>query len=175
MARIVLSRDDISRAIRRIAHEIIERNRGAENILLLGIPTRGVTLAERLQDAISEIESTPVSMGSIDITLHRDDLRLRPPRPLQPTRIPATGIEGRDVILVDDVFFSGRTIRAALDALGEIGRPSTVQLAVLVDRGHRELPIRADYVGKNLPTSRGEQVRVHLSPWEKQDEVVIEG
>lgn len=175
MARTVLSRDDIARAIRRIAHEIIERNRGAENILLLGIPTRGVTLAERLQEAIAEIEAKPVSMGSIDITLHRDDLRLKPPRPLQPTRIPSGGIEGRDVILVDDVFFSGRTVRAALDALGEIGRPATVQLAVLVDRGHRELPIRADYVGKNLPTSRGEQVRVHLSPWEKVDEVVIEG
>ena len=175
MSRIVLSRDDIQRAIRRIAHEIIEHNRGAENVVLLGIPSRGVTLAERLQETISEIESKPVSMGSIDITLHRDDLRLRPPRPLQPTRIPSSGIEGRDVILVDDVFFSGRTVRAALDALGEIGRPSTVQLAVLVDRGHRELPIRADYVGKNLPTSRGEQVRVHLSPWDEIDQVVIEG
>lgn len=175
MNRIVLSRDDISRAIRRIAHEILERNRGADNILLLGIPSRGVTLAERLQTVLSEIESKPVACGSIDITLHRDDLRLRPPRPLQPTRIPAIGIEGRDVILVDDVFFSGRTVRAALDALGEIGRPATVQLAVLVDRGHRELPIRADYVGKNLPTSLAEQVRVHLTPWEEHDEVVIEG
>lgn len=175
MTRTVLSRDDISRAIRRIAHEILERNKGAENIVLLGIPTRGVILAERLQQVISEIESRTVEMGSIDITLHRDDLRLRPPRPLSPTRIPATGIEGKDVILVDDVFFSGRTIRAALDALGEIGRPSTVQLAVLIDRGHRELPIRADFVGKNLPTSRSEAVKVHLAPLDEEDRVVIEG
>jgi len=175
MTRIVLSRGDISRAIRRIAHEILERNKGAENLLLLGIPTRGVTLAERLQRDISEIEGRPVEMGSIDITLHRDDLRLRPPRPLSPTKIPVSGIEGKDVVLVDDVFFSGRTIRAALDALGELGRPSTVQLAVLVDRGHRELPIRADYVGKNLPTARSESVRVRLSPLEEIDEVVIEG
>lgn len=175
MTRIVLSREDISRAIRRIAHEILERNKGAENIVLLGIPTRGVILAERLQQAISEIESRTVEMGSIDITLHRDDLRLRPPRPLSPTRIPSQGIEGKDVILVDDVFFSGRTIRAALDALGEVGRPATVQLAVLVDRGHRELPIRADYVGKNLPTSRSETVKVQLLPLDDEDRVVIEG
>jgi pyrimidine operon attenuation protein/uracil phosphoribosyltransferase len=121
MTRIVLSREDISRAIRRISHEILERNKGAENLLLLGIPTRGVTLAQRLQRDISEIEGRPVEMGSIDITLHRDDLRLRPPRPLSPTQIPVSGVEGRDVVLVDDVFFSGRTIRAALDALGEIG------------------------------------------------------
>lgn len=175
MTRIVLSRDEIARAIRRIAHEILERNKGAENLLLLGIPTRGVTLAERLGTALSEIEGRTIDIGSIDITLHRDDLRLRPPRPLHPTQIPTSGIDGRDVILVDDVFFSGRTVRAALDALGEIGRPSTVQLAVLVDRGHRELPIRADYVGKNLPTSRHETVRVRLEPWEENDEVVIEG
>lgn len=175
VTRIVLSREDIARAIRRIAHEILERNKGAENLLLLGIPTRGVTLAERLRIALTEIEGRDIEMGSIDITLHRDDLRLRPPRPLQPTEIPSTGIDGRDVVLVDDVFFSGRTVRAALDALGEIGRPATVQLAVLVDRGHRELPIRADYVGKNLPTSRNETVRVRLEPWEEMDEVVIEG
>jgi pyrimidine operon attenuation protein / uracil phosphoribosyltransferase len=175
MSRTVLTHEEVARAIRRIAHEILERNKGASNILLLGIPTRGVTLAERLQSAISDIEGVPVAVGSIDITLHRDDLRLKPPRPLSPTKIPQGGIDGKDVVLVDDVFFSGRTIRAALDALGEIGRPATVQLAVLVDRGHRELPIRADYVGKNLPTARSESVRVHLTPLEEVDEVVIEG
>lgn len=175
MTRIVFSHDDMARAIRRIAHEILERNKGAENLLLLGIPTRGVILAERLQRVISEIEKFPIEMGSIDITLHRDDLRMRPPRPLSPTRIPSGGIEGKDVILVDDVFYSGRTVRAALDALGELGRPATVQLAVLIDRGHRQLPIRADYVGKNLPTSRNESVKVHLAPLEAEDKVVIEG
>lgn len=175
MTRTVLSRDDISRAIRRIAHEILERNKGADNLLLLGIPTRGVTLAERLASVIEEIEGEAVDVGSIDITLHRDDLRLRPPRPLNPTMIPKSGVEAKDVVLVDDVFFSGRTIRSALDALGEIGRPSTVQLAVLVDRGHRELPIRADYVGKNLPTSRSEIVKVLLLPIDGEECVVIEG
>lgn len=174
MTRIILSREEIKRAIRRIAHEILERNKGAENLLILGIPTRGVTLAERIAEAISEIEGSEISFGSIDITLHRDDLRLRPPRPLHSTSIPSLGIDQRDVVLVDDVFFSGRTIRAALDALGEIGRPATVQLAVLVDRGHRELPIRADYVGKNIPTSRDETVKVRLAPIDNLDEVVIE-
>ena len=175
MTRTVLSREEIARAIRRIAHEILERNKGACSLLLLGIPTRGVALAERIAAEITSIEGSQVALGSLDITLHRDDLRLRAPRPLHPTQIPASGIEGRDVVLVDDVFFSGRTIRAALDALGELGRPATVQLAVLVDRGHRELPIRADFVGKNLPTSRSEQVRVRLKPHEDDDEVVIEG
>lgn len=174
MTRNVLSREEISRAIRRISHEILERNKGADSLLLLGIPTRGVLLAERIAKEIASIEGKQVSLGSLDITLHRDDLRLRAPRPLHRTEIPATGIEGRDVILVDDVFFSGRTIRAALDALGELGRPATVQLAVLVDRGHRELPIRADFVGKNLPTSRDEQVKVHLQPIDEDDEVIIQ-
>lgn len=174
MTRNILSREEISRAIRRIAHEILERNKGAENLLILGIPTRGVILAKRLADAITAIEGSEVASGSIDITLHRDDLRLRPPKPLHSTHIPSSGIDQKDVVLVDDVFFSGRTIRAALDALGEIGRPATVQLAVLVDRGHRELPIRADYVGKNIPTSRDEQVRVRLEPIDDVDEVVIE-
>lgn len=174
MTRIILSRDEIARATRRIAHEILERNKGAGNLLLLGIPTRGVTLAHRLAEAIGDIEGSDVPCGAIDITLHRDDLRLRPPRPLHSTQIPSSGIEHRDVVLVDDVFFSGRTIRAALDALGEIGRPATVQLAVLVDRGHRELPIRADYVGKNIPTSRDETVKVRLVPIDESDEVVIE-
>lgn len=174
MTRIILSREEIARATKRIAHEILERNKGAANLLILGIPTRGVTLAQRLADAIAAIEGSEVATGSIDVTLHRDDLRLRAPRPLHPTFIPSSGLDQRDVVLVDDVFFSGRTIRAALDALGEIGRPATVQLAVLVDRGHRELPIRADYVGKNIPTSRDETVRVRLEPIDDADEVVIE-
>jgi pyrimidine operon attenuation protein / uracil phosphoribosyltransferase len=173
MAGTVLTRDEIARAIRRIAHEILERNKGSQNLVLLGIPTRGAILAQRLVSEIFAIEKSDVPIGTLDITLHRDDLRTRPPKPLSPTHIPASGIENRDVILVDDVFFSGRTIRAALDALGQLGRPSSVQLAVLVDRGHRELPIRADYVGKNLPTSRDESVKVHLTPLEADDEVVI--
>jgi pyrimidine operon attenuation protein/uracil phosphoribosyltransferase len=175
MTRIAFSREEISRAVRRISHEILERNKGADSLLLLGIPTRGVILAQRIQAEIAIIEGKEVALGSLDITLHRDDLRMRAPRPLHRTEIPADGIEGRDVVLIDDVFFSGRTIRAALDALGELGRPATVQLAVLVDRGHRELPIRADFVGKNLPTSRGEQVKVQLEPIDSEDAVVIEG
>ncbi|MEY2823289.1 MAG: bifunctional pyr operon transcriptional regulator/uracil phosphoribosyltransferase PyrR [Actinomycetota bacterium] len=175
MTRTVLTRDEISRAVRRISHEILERNKGADSLLLLGIPTRGVILAQRIHAEIAAIEGKQVGLGSLDITLHRDDLRLRAPRPLHRTEIPAGGIEGRDVVLVDDVFFSGRTIRAALDALGELGRPATVQLAVLIDRGHRQLPIRADFVGKNLPTSRSEQVKVQFEPLDSEDGVVIEG
>ena len=173
MSRIVLSSEDISRALKRIAHEILERNKGSENLTLLGIPTRGALLSARLAVEIEKIEGSKVSHGTLDITLHRDDLQTRPLKPLLPTFIPEEGIEGRDLVLVDDVFYSGRTIRAAFDALGELGRAATVQLAVLVDRGHRELPIRADYVGKNLPTSRSETVRVHLQPLENHDEVVI--
>lgn len=175
MTRIVFAREEISRAVRRISHEILERNKGADSLLLLGIPTRGVLLAQRIQAEIAAIEGKEVALGSLDITLHRDDLRLRAPRPLHRTEIPTGGIEGRDVVLIDDVFFSGRTIRAALDALGELGRPATVQLAVLIDRGHRELPIRADFVGKNLPTSRSEQVKVQLEPIDSEDGVVLEG
>lgn len=171
---IAMPADDMRRAISRIAHEILERNSGSEKITLLGIPTRGNFLAERISQAITDIEKRTVPTGSLDITLHRDDLRTRSPRALMPTRIPAEGIEDRNVILVDDVLFSGRTIRAALDALGEVGRPRTVQLAVLVDRGHRELPIRADYVGKNLPTSKNQSVLVKLSEFDGVDEVVIE-
>ena len=171
--KIAMSSLDISRALTRISHEILERNNGSEFLTLLGIPTRGAHLAQRIAATISGFENREVAMGTLDITLHRDDLRLRPPRPLMATRIPDQGIEGRDVILIDDVFFSGRTIRAALDALGEIGRPRSVQLAVLVDRGHRQLPIRADYVGKNLPTSRKEAVKVHLSEIDGVDEVLI--
>jgi len=172
---VALSAPDISRALIRISHEILERNQGAENIILLGIPTRGAHLATRISQTISTIEGRDVAVGMLDITMHRDDLRMRPLRAIMPTSIPSSGIEGRDVVLIDDVFFSGRTIRAALDALGEIGRPRSVQLAVLVDRGHRELPIRADYVGKNLPTSPSQSVRVHLTEIDGIDEVLIEG
>ena len=165
---------DISRALTRISNEILERNSGSDNLVILGIPTRGAHLSNRISKLISEIEGKPVASGTLDITLHRDDLRTRAPRPLMPTMIPNEGIEGKDVVLVDDVLFSGRTIRAALDALGEIGRPQTVQLAVLVDRGHRELPIRADFVGKNLPTNRNQSVKVLLSEVDGRDEVVVE-
>lgn len=169
-----LSPQDISRALVRISHEILEGNRGASNIVLLGIPTRGAHLSARISAIMSDIESQPIAHGTLDITLHRDDLRLRPPRAILPTSIPTSGIEGRDVVLVDDVLFSGRTIAAALDALGEIGRPKTVQLAVLVDRGHRQLPIKADYVGKNLPTSIDQSVKVYLTETDGRDEVTIE-
>jgi len=172
---LVLPAPDISRALTRISHEILERNAGSSNITLLGIPTRGAHLAKRIAEIISKIEGVPVQVGTLDITLHRDDLRMRPPRALMPTMIPSLGVEDRNVILVDDVLFSGRTIRAALDALGEIGRPKSVQLAILVDRGHRELPIRADYVGKNIPTSASQSVIVHLTELDGADEVLIEG
>lgn len=169
-----LSAQDITRALTRISHEILEKNQGLTNIVLLGIPTRGAHLASRISSIITSIEGTEVPTGTLDITLFRDDLRTRPPRAIMPTKIPTSGIEGKDVILIDDVLFSGRTIRSALDALGEIGRPRTVQLAVLVDRGHRELPIKADFVGKNLPTSKTQSVKVFLSDIDGRDEVSIE-
>jgi pyrimidine operon attenuation protein/uracil phosphoribosyltransferase len=168
----ILESADIDRALKRISHEIIERNQGLDSVVLLGIPTRGAYLASRIAQILMGLGSK-VPVGTLDITMHRDDLRLRPPRPLLETLMPTGGIEGKDVVLVDDVLFSGRTIRAALDALGELGRPRTVQLAVLVDRGHRELPIRADYVGKNLPTSAKESVRVQLSEIDEIDCVEI--
>ena len=168
-----LSAQEISRALTRISHEILEKNNGSSNLTLLGIPTRGAHLATRIATLINSIDSCQVPVGTLDITLHRDDLRMRPPRALMPTLIPAAGIDGRDVILIDDVLFSGRTIRAALDALGEIGRPKSVQLAILVDRGHRELPIRADFVGKNIPTARTQNVKVNLSETDGQDEVLV--
>ena len=171
---VALSAQDITRALTRISHEILEKNQGLTNIVLLGIPTRGAHLATRISSLITSIEGTEVPTGTLDITLFRDDLRIRPPRAIMPTKIPTSGIEGKDVILIDDVLFSGRTIRSALDALGEIGRPRTVQLAVLVDRGHRELPIKADFVGKNLPTSRNQSVKVFLSDIDGRDEVSIE-
>lgn len=171
---IAMSAADVSRALTRISHEILERNGGSDSIVLLGIPRRGAHLAHRIAAIMSTIESQEIPVGTLDITLHRDDLRMHPPRALMPTMIPQAGIQGRDVVLIDDVFFSGRTIRAALDALGELGRPKSVQLAVLVDRGHRELPIRADYVGKNLPTSRQQSVKVHVAEVDGVDEVLIE-
>lgn len=172
---VVLNGAEIARALRRISHEILERNHGSTDLLLIGIPTRGVALAQHISAAIETIENSTVECGTLDITMYRDDLRLRPPRNLYPTLIPASGIDGKNVVLVDDVLFSGRTIRAALDALNELGRPKTVQLAVLIDRGHRELPIRADYVGKNIPTSKVESVKVHLQSIDGIDEVRIEG
>ena len=173
MSKVVLDDADIGRAITRISHEIVERNKGADDLILLGIPSRGFPLAQRIAAAIERIEATAVEVGSLDITLYRDDLRLRPARALEPTSIPAGGIDGKVVVLVDDVLYSGRTIRAALDAISDIGRPRAVQLAVLVDRGHRELPIRPDFVGKNLPTSHDEQVRVALAEFDDVDEVVL--
>ncbi|MGK3947657.1 bifunctional pyr operon transcriptional regulator/uracil phosphoribosyltransferase PyrR [Microbacterium sp. K2] len=173
-ARTVLHEADISRALTRIAHEILESNRGAENLVLLGIPTRGVTLAHRLSAVIGEIAQTTVPVGALDVTLFRDDLAKQPTRSPRPTDIPAGGIDGKTVVLVDDVLFSGRSIRAALDALQSIGRPSIVRLAILVDRGHRELPIRPDFVGKNIPSSRQERVNVRLAEHDSAEEVTIE-
>lgn len=171
--RVVLEATEISRAISRISHEIDERTKSASDIVLLGIPTRGVGLANRVAAKLGEIQNREIPVGSIDITMFRDDLRLRPAKALMPTKIPNTGLDQKLVILVDDVLFSGRTIRAALDAISAIGRPRAVQLAVLVDRGHRELPIRADYVGKNLPTSLDEKVLVQLQEFDGLDAVSI--
>ncbi|NSC20583.1 bifunctional pyr operon transcriptional regulator/uracil phosphoribosyltransferase PyrR [Streptomyces albus subsp. chlorinus] len=172
-ARPVLEAPDIKRVLTRIAHEIVERAKGADDVVLLGIPTRGVFLARRLAAKLEEITGRAIPVGSLDITMYRDDLRLGPARALARTEIPAEGVDGRLVVLVDDVLYSGRTIRAALDALGDIGRPRAVQLAVLVDRGHRELPIRADYVGKNLPTSQREIVKVQLTEEDGHDGVLL--
>ena len=169
----VLGPDEIRRALTRIGHEILERTDGAGGVVLLGIPTRGVPLARRLAERLAETEGVRVPVGSLDITLYRDDLRLRPARTLGHTEVPGSGIDGMVVVLVDDVLFSGRTVRAALDALGDIGRPRAVQLAVLVDRGHRELPIRPDYVGKNLPTAKREVVRVLLTETDGEDSVTL--
>jgi pyrimidine operon attenuation protein / uracil phosphoribosyltransferase len=178
--RELMSAADVGRTISRIAHEIIEKTALGDSagpdeprVVLLGIPTRGVTLAERLAADISEFSGVEVARGALDITLYRDDLMMQPPRPLEATLIPAAGIDGVLVILVDDVLYSGRSVRSALDALRDLGRPRAVQLAVLVDRGHRELPLRADYVGKNVPTSRSESVRVLLREHDGGDAVVI--
>jgi pyrimidine operon attenuation protein/uracil phosphoribosyltransferase len=172
-ARPVLEGPDNARVLTRIAHEIVERAKGADDVVLLGIPTRGVFLAQRLAAKLEQITERKIPVGSLDITMYRDDLRMHPPRALARTEIPGDGIDGKLVVLVDDVLFSGRTIRAALDALNDIGRPRAVQLAVLVDRGHRELPIRADYVGKNLPTSLRETVKVQLAEEDGRDTVLL--
>jgi pyrimidine operon attenuation protein/uracil phosphoribosyltransferase len=173
--RTVLDQHDVARALTRIAHEILERNKGAGDLVLLGIPSRGVPLARRIATRIASVEGIEVPVGSLDVTMYRDDLRMRPARTLLPTDIPPGGIEGKVVVLVDDVLFSGRTIRAALDAMADVGRPQAVRLAVLVDRGHRELPIRADFVGKNLPTSLVESVKVRLEEFDGTDAVTISG
>lgn len=178
--RTVLNHDDVQRALVRIAHQILEHNRGSNDLLLLGIPSRGVPLAKRLASLIAgfeatngtHVEATDIA-GALDVTMYRDDLRRGPARVSQPTHIPVGGIDGKTVVLVDDVLFSGRTVRAALDALSDTGRPRAVQLAVLVDRGHRELPIRADYVGKNLPSARSERIGVELTELDGGDRVVI--
>lgn len=173
----LLSSDDVSRTVARIAHQIIEKtaldSADAPRVILLGIPSGGVPLAQRLSHKIEEFSGVAVPWGSLDITLYRDDLLNKPHRALQPTTIPTGGIDNATVILVDDVLYSGRTIRAALDALSDVGRPDIIQLAVLVDRGHREVPIRADYVGKNLPTAREEDVTVYNSEIDGRDAVVL--
>ena len=172
-AKPVLSASEVARAVDRMAHELLEKTGGGADVVLLGIPTRGTTLAARLARRIEAFESVVVPTGSLDITLYRDDLRLKSPRALEETEVPPDGIDGKLVVLVDDVLFSGRTVRAALDALADLGRPRAVQLAVLVDRGHRELPIRADYVGKNIPTSLREAVHVQLTEHDGQDAVLL--
>lgn len=173
----LLSENDVARTIARIAHQIIEKTAldapGTNPVLLLGIPSGGVPIASELAQKIKEFTGVDVPVGSLDVTLYRDDLRKSPHRALQPTNLPLDGINGRHIILVDDVLYSGRTIRAALDALRDIGRPDIIQLAVLVDRGHRQLPIRADYVGKNLPTSRGEDVQVFIKEIDDRTAVVL--
>lgn len=177
-ATLVLGPAEIARALTRIAHEILERNKGGADVVLLGIPTRGLPLAQRLARKLAEVEPGLVAddlVGALDVTMYRDDLAQHPTRTIGATRIPAGGVDERAVVLVDDVLFSGRTIRAALDAINDLGRPRVVQLAALVDRGHRELPIRADFVGKNLPTSHTERVRVLLEETDGRDAVLIEG
>ncbi len=172
-ARPVLSAAEVGRVVDRMAHELLEKNAGAADVVLLGIPTRGTALARRLAARVEAFEGVVLPTGSLDPTLYRDDLRLRGPRALDVTDVPVDGVDGKRVVLVDDVLFSGRTVRAALDALAALGRPRSVQLAVLVDRGHRELPIRADYVGKNVPTSLRETVHVLLSEHDGADGVLL--
>jgi pyrimidine operon attenuation protein/uracil phosphoribosyltransferase len=187
----LLSAGDVGRVVDRMAHQLIERCArgsgtgaggaadpgsaagGLADLVLVGIPTRGAPLARRLAARIEAFSGIPVDVGTVDITLYRDDLRRRGVRALEPTVLPDAGIDDRLVVLVDDVLYSGRSVRAALDALRDLGRPKAVQLAVLVDRGHRELPIRADFVGKNVPTSRAQQVKVHLAETDGVDEVLV--
>lgn len=173
-ARIVMQHSDISRALTRISHEILEVNRGGSDLVILGIPTRGAVLGERIGMILNDIEPGSGVVGTLDVTMYRDDLGRQPARTPSPTRLPDGGIDGKTVVLVDDVLFSGRTIRAALDAISDLGRPKAVRLAVLVDRGHRELPIRADYVGKNLPTALGERIHLRVQEVDSAEEVTIE-
>jgi pyrimidine operon attenuation protein/uracil phosphoribosyltransferase len=173
MTATLLQPADMTRALTRIAHEILEGNKGTSGLVLLGIPTRGVVLAKRIGDALSAIDGgSPVPVGSLDVTMYRDDLMSNPTRATASTEIPVD-IDGKTVVLVDDVLYSGRTVRAALDALTSLGRPATVRLAVLIDRGHRELPIRADYVGKNVPSSHAERINVRIAEIDGDDLVTI--
>lgn len=173
-ARAIMQATDMQRALTRIAHEILESNRGAQSLILLGIPTRGVTLAHRLASILEDIvPGSNVPVGSLDVTMYRDDLYQHPTRTPSPTDVPFD-IDDKTVVLVDDVLYSGRTVRAALDALTDLGRPSIVRLAVLADRGHRELPIRADFVGKNLPSAHDERINVKLSEHDGEDAVTID-
>ncbi len=171
-ARQILDSDEISRALTRMAYEILEANRGAENLVVLGIPTRGVALARRLAAIMKDVEDVDVPVGTLDITMYRDDLRANPTRAVGRSRIPRK-VDGALVVLVDDVLYSGRTVVAAFDALRDLGRPRVVRLAVLVDRGHRELPVSGDYVGKSIPTSSDEHVRVNLTETDGHDGVSI--
>lgn len=169
----IMDEKAINRSITRLSHEIIEKNKGVAQVVLVGIHTRGVPLAKRIASKIKEIEEVDVKVGSLDITLYRDDLSKVDDNPVIKKTDISIKIDDKNVVLVDDVVFTGRTVRAAMDALIDIGRPKTIQLAVLVDRGHRELPIRPDYVGKNVPTSRKEVISVHLDEVDKDNEVVI--
>ncbi|HEY8883721.1 MAG TPA: bifunctional pyr operon transcriptional regulator/uracil phosphoribosyltransferase PyrR [Chloroflexota bacterium] len=171
--RVLLTALELQRALARVAHEIVERNRGVDNLVLLGIRTRGAPLARRLQVKLKELEGVVVPLGELDITLYRDDLARRKLEPrLGPSTVPVS-LDDRRVVLVDDVIYTGRSVRAALDAIMDYGRPSSIQLAVMVDRGHRELPIRPDYIGKNVPTALDEEVRVRLDETDGRDEVII--
>ena len=172
MTATLLQPADMTRALTRIAHEILEGNRGTSDLVLLGIPTRGVTLAKRIAATLAQIDGTEVPVGALDVTMYRDDLMSNPTRATAQTDVPVD-IEGKTVVLVDDVLYSGRTVRAALDALTNFGRPETVRLAVLIDRGHRQLPIRADYVGKNVPSAHSERINVRLSEIDGNDLVTI--
>ena len=170
--RQIMNHEDLRRALARVAHEILERNRGTEDLVMVGIYTRGVLLARRLAQNLEEFEGSPVPVAALDISLYRDDIQERSRPVVRPTNIPV-GIHDKKVVLVDDVLYTGRTIRAAMDALNDFGRPKEVQLAILLDRGHRELPIRADYVGQNIPTAQDEQVQVRLMETDGTDEVAI--
>lgn len=173
MSTLLMSGEEMNRAITRIAHEILEKNKGTQDLALVGIRTRGVFLASRLRDKIKEIEKITLDMGILDITLYRDDLATSKDTPiLQETEIPFD-IDGKKLVLCDDVLFTGRTIRAAIDELVDFGRPAQVQLAVLIDRGHRELPFRPDYVGKNIPTAKSVRVKVQMTEEDEQDQVIV--